>query len=74
MVTFMTVMLFYELFVALLLKFYLKNSGIKVVNIEETNDNAAQNKFYLKWIIPGILLLLLIYIAFVYIERGFIPL
>ena len=70
MVTFMTVMLLYELFVALLLKFYLKNSGIKVVNIEETKDNAAQNKFYLKWIIPGILLLLLIYIAFVYIERG----
>ena len=70
MVTFMTVMLLYELFVALLLKFFLKNSGIKVVNIEETKDNVAQNKFYLKWIIPGILLLLLIYIAFVYIERG----
>ena len=70
MVTFMTFMLLYELFIALLLKFYLKSSGIKVVNIEETKDNSAQNKFYLKWIIPGILLLLLIYIAFVYIERG----
>ena len=70
MVTFMTVMLLYELFVAILLKFYLKNSGIKVVNIKETRDNVVQNKFYLKWIIPGILLLLLIYIALVYIERG----
>ena len=70
MVTFMIVMLLYELFIASLLKFFLKNSGIKVVNIEETKENAAQNKFYLKWIIPGILLLLLIYIAFVYIERG----
>ena len=70
MVTFMTVMLLYELFVALLLKFYLKSSGIKVVNINEARDNVVQNKFYLKWIIPGILLLLLIYIALVYIERG----
>ena len=70
MVTFMTVMLLYELFVALLLKFYLKSSVIKVVNVRETGDNEVQNKFYLKWIIPGILLLLLIYIAFVYIERG----
>ena len=70
MVTFMTVMLLYELFVALLLKFYLKNSVIKVVNVRETRDNEVQNKFYLKWIIPGILLLLLIYIALVYIERG----
>ena len=70
MVTFMAIMVFYELAVALLLKFFLKTSGIKVVNIQETKDISTQSKFYIKWIVPGILSLLLIYMAIVYIERG----
>ena len=37
MVTFMAIMVFYELIVALTLKSFLKTSGIKVVNIEKTN-------------------------------------
>ena len=71
MVTFMAIMVFYELIVALTLKSFLKTSGIKVVNIEKTNDVFTQNKFFIKWIMPGILLLLLIYMAIVYLERGF---
>ena len=71
MVTFMVIMIFYELFVALTLKSALKTSGLKVVNIEKTNDFITQNKFYLKWIMPGIFLLLLIYMAIAYLERGF---
>ena len=47
MVTFMTVMLLYELFVALLLKFYLKNSGMKVVNIEPLNINLDNYDLYI---------------------------
>ena len=70
MVTFMAIMVFYELAVALLLKFLLKTSGIKVINIQETKDISTQSKFYIKWIVPGILSLLLIYMAIVYIERG----
>ena len=71
MVTFMAIMVLYELVVALLLRTFLKTSGIKVINIDGTNDIVAQNKFYIKWIMPGILLLLLIYMAIVYLERGF---
>ena len=71
MVTFMVILVFYELFVALTLKSALKTSGIKVVNIEKTDDFITQNKFFIKWIMPGILLLLLIYMAIVYLEQGF---
>ena len=70
MVTFMAIMVLYEFLIASLLKLFLRTSAIKVVNIEETKDNAVQSKFYLKWIIPGILLLLLIYMAVVYFEYG----
>ena len=39
MVTFMAIMVFYELVVALTLKSFLKTSGIKVVNIEKRNED-----------------------------------
>ena len=71
MVTFMVILVFYELFIALILKSALKKSGIKIVNIQKTDDFITQNKFFIKWIMPGILLLLLIYMAIVYLERGF---
>ena len=71
MVTFMVILVFYELFLALTLKSVLKTSGIELVNIEKTDDFITQNKFFIKWIMPGILSLLLIYMAIVYFERGF---
>ncbi len=70
MVTFMTIMVLYELILALLLKFFLKTSGIKIINIEDSKEIITKNKFYIKWLMPGILLLLFIYMTIVYIERG----
>ena len=60
MVTFMVILVFYELFLALTLKSVLKTSGIEVVNIEKTDDFITQNKFFIKWIMPGILSLLIL--------------
>ena len=47
MVTFMTIMVLYELILALLLKFFLKTSGIKIINIEDSKEIITKNKFYI---------------------------
>ena len=69
-VTFMSIMFIYELILALLLRMFLKKSGLKVTNLDNVPEPNIKNKFYIKWFMPGLVLLLLIYIALVFVKRG----
>ena len=49
----------------------IRSTGIKVLNIENQTEYTTQNKFYFKWLIPGLSSLLLIYICITYMSTGF---
>jgi len=69
-VTFTSIMLIYDIFCSILLKIIMKTYDLKILNLDTQLEPTINNKFYIKWLIPGITLLLFIYILIVYIYTG----
>jgi len=69
-VTFTSIMVIYSTLITILLKIFIKSSGITVTNLEKQTEFNIQNKFIFKWLLPGISLLLLTYVSITYISTG----
>ena len=67
----LTIILFlYDIFVSILFKAMIKSTSVKVKYSGERIEIKGINKFYIKWLIPGILLLFFTYICTYYIKYG----
>jgi len=69
-VIFTLTMAIHSILITILLKIFIKSSGIKVTNLEKQTEFNIKNKFIFKWLIPGISLLLLTYVGITYISTG----
>ena len=70
-VTFTSIMVIYSIVMTILFKILIRSTGIKVLNVDNQTEYNTQNKFYFKWLIPGLSSLLLIYICITYMVTGF---
>ena len=69
-VIFTLTMAIHSILITILIKIFIKSSGIKVTNLEKQTEFNIKNKFIFKWLIPGISLLLLTYVGITYISTG----
>jgi len=69
-VIFTLTMAIHSILITILIKIFIKSSGIKVTNLEKQTEFNIKNKFIFKWLLPGISLLLLTYVGITYISTG----
>ena len=68
--TFTVIIILYEVLITLFVKSFVGSKVILQNDKEQTLEESSSNKFYLKWLIPGIMSLLLIYIFIVSFNNG----
>ncbi len=68
--TFTVIIILYELLITLFVKNFIGSKIILQNDKNQTLEESSSNKFYLKWLIPGIISLLLIYIFIVSFNTG----
>ena len=69
-VTFTIIMILYEILITLFIKIFLSSRIIINQNLNNHPDISVSNKFYIKWLIPGLIFLLMIYTGIVYLHTG----
>ena len=69
-VIFTLTMAIHSILITILIKIFIKSSGIKVTNLEKQTEFNIKNKFIFKWLLSGISLLLLTYVGITYISTG----
>ena len=68
--TFTVIIILYEILITLFVKIFISPKVILQRDKEPTLEESYSNKFYLKWLVPGIMSLLLIYIFIVSFNTG----
>ena len=68
--TFTVIIILYEVLITLFVKIFVSSKVILQRDKEPTLEESYSNKFYLKWLVPGIVSLLLIYIFIVSFNTG----
>ncbi len=69
-ISFVSVLVFYEVCLSILLKLYIGSKLIISDNSYSSKEDRKVNKFYIKWILPGISFLIFTYMMLVYLKGG----